>query len=64
MDSNATLTDLKMVLAREGVPVHMNAKVTNFNYTADASKVVGLSVAMGGTTTEVLRCNKHAWASL
>jgi len=53
MDSNATLTDLKAVLAREGVQVHMNAKVTNFNLSADGSKVEGLSVAMGGATTEV-----------
>lgn len=53
MDSNATLVDLKAVLAREGVPVHMNAKVTNFNLSADGSKVEGMNVATGGSTTEV-----------
>jgi hypothetical protein len=59
MDSNATLTDLKAVLAREGVNVHMNAKVTNFNLSADGSKVEGLSVAMGGATTEVCSCRRR-----
>ena len=53
MDSNATLSDLKAVLKREGVHVHMNAKVTKFNVSADGSKVSGLSVATGVATTEV-----------
>jgi sarcosine oxidase subunit beta len=47
MDSNLCLSDMKKVLDREGVKVHMSTPVDAFETTADGSKVTG--VKLGGS---------------
>jgi len=54
MDSNACLNDMRTVLQREGVAIHMNAKVERVDTSSGGSKVSGVTVAMGGSTTSVV----------
>ena len=60
MDSNLCLSDMKKVLDREGVPVHMGTRVASFDVTADGSKVQGVVLADPESTkvsaTTVVNC--------